>query len=753
MTCCSDKNAITIVRGNDTNFNGQVFLTLNLVTTVLDLSTFSASFALGGITKKFEDLSSGSIQINYNAKETQSLPFGLSYGVLKLFDNSGRVATIESKVPFCVIGQVSGNAIATQPYTLNFDVEQGGQTILNVSIEAGVTVQVGTTTTLPAGSDATVTNSGTANHIVLDFGIPEGEKGEQGEQGEQGPVGPDGKDGKDAKINGVNTLTLTATDGLALTQSGNVATLSGKAIQDSVTTESTNRSNADNNLQQQIDAIAASSDVTDIVGTHADLEAYDTRKLKDNDIIKVLQDETEGGATTYYRWSTHTHTFTLIGEEGPYYTKGDADAKFVPQTRTINNKELDENITLDASDVGAATAAQGAKADSAVQPNDLGSAAYEDKTAFATAAQGAKADTAVQPAAIANMATTNTAQDITATKTFKAQQRIQSGQADGCLVIGADVAATTLTNGTRKLGRMVFPTNEDTTLNCAFVSCDTQGTSQQQTIQNCAEFGGRPGDQTSTSPDVINFTVATEHNTTNNTKKKLALSIDKNSANFTVEPQYNGEPLVTTDTAQTITKKKTFQTTTWNGGLTAKRSGTGGSYIVFSNTNGDLGVIGIHQNELPLFIDKNNTEPRAVVRAGIYLSSSGNDASVGDTSTPVYIDSDGIAQECTGVETKTAVVALANSSTITLASNTIYNGGTLTALTIQLPAGVDNAFTSEIDFTSGATATTFTYPNTLKWIEGDDVNNQIFTPDVNKRYICMIIWDGTQYVGTVRGVE
>lgn len=102
---------------------------------------------------------------------------------------------------------------------------------------------------------------------------------------------------------------------------------------------------------------------------------------------------------------------------------------------------------------------------------------------------------------------------------------------------------------------------------------------------------------------------------------------------------------------------------------------------------------------------------------------------------------------------KTTVVALADASTITLASNTIYNGGTLTALTIQLPAGVDNAFTSEIDFTSGSTATTFTYPVDLKWIEGDDVSSQVFTPAANKRYICMVIYDGTQFVGTVRGVE
>lgn len=44
-----------------------------------------------------------------------------------------------------------------------------------------------------------------------------------------------------------------------------------------------------------------------------------------------------------------------------------------------------------------ATAAQGAKADTAVQPGSLGTAAYEDAVDFATSAQGTKADTALQP--------------------------------------------------------------------------------------------------------------------------------------------------------------------------------------------------------------------------------------------------------------------------------------------------------------------------------------------------------------------
>lgn len=113
------------------------------------------------------------------------------------------------------------------------------------------------------------------------------------------------------------------------------------------------RDGADQELQEQIDAIVASSDVVDIVGTYAELQNYDTSKLHDNDIIKVLTDSTHDDATTYYRWDDDTDTFSYIGSEGPYYTKGEADATFVPLTRTVNGKGLNSDITLTASDVGA----------------------------------------------------------------------------------------------------------------------------------------------------------------------------------------------------------------------------------------------------------------------------------------------------------------------------------------------------------------------------------------------------------------
>lgn len=89
--------------------------------------------------------------------------------------------------------------------------------------------------------------------------------------------------------------------------------------------ETDERKEADTEIWDEIETIEAASDVVDVVGTYAELQAYDTSKLKDNDLIKVLADETRDDAITYYRWSTATDTFTYVGAEGPYYTASETD--------------------------------------------------------------------------------------------------------------------------------------------------------------------------------------------------------------------------------------------------------------------------------------------------------------------------------------------------------------------------------------------------------------------------------------------
>lgn len=123
------------------------------------------------------------------------------------------------------------------------------------------------------------------------------------------------------------------------------------ALGQSVNAETAARQAADNNLQGQIDAITSSSDVVDVVGTYAELQEYDTTHLKDNDIVKVLVDETHNDAITYYRWthSTTPYSWVYIGSQGPFYTKSEADALLNDKQDTLT---AGEGISLVDNEIG-----------------------------------------------------------------------------------------------------------------------------------------------------------------------------------------------------------------------------------------------------------------------------------------------------------------------------------------------------------------------------------------------------------------
>lgn len=68
----------------------------------------------------------------------------------------------------------------TEFWALFIDPPKGdkGETGQNGVNGISPTVSVGTVSTLPAGSQATVQNSGTSQNVILNFGIPKGDKGE-----------------------------------------------------------------------------------------------------------------------------------------------------------------------------------------------------------------------------------------------------------------------------------------------------------------------------------------------------------------------------------------------------------------------------------------------------------------------------------------------------------------------------------------------------------------------------------------------
>ena len=106
-------------------------------------------------------------------------------------------------------------------------------------------------------------------------------------------------------------------------------------LEEGLAKEVEDRANADDAIEQEIQDLKNSPDVVDIVGTYAELEAYDTSKLGDQDMIRVLVDETQDDASTYYRWQAGTQTWELVGVVGPYYTKGETDELLRAKQNTL----------------------------------------------------------------------------------------------------------------------------------------------------------------------------------------------------------------------------------------------------------------------------------------------------------------------------------------------------------------------------------------------------------------------------------
>lgn len=181
-----------------------------------------------------------------------------------------------------------------------------------------------------------------------------------GINGEISGINIDIRDLQDTKAN-INDLASVAFSG-SYNDLINKPNLSVYATKTDLSNEERARENADIDLQNQIDAISVSSDVVDVVGTYQELLDYDTTHLKDNDIVKVLDDSTHNDALSYYRWDKETETWSYIGSEGPFYTKGETrellnakedkitttnklDADLVDDSNSTNKFVTEEDIT------------------------------------------------------------------------------------------------------------------------------------------------------------------------------------------------------------------------------------------------------------------------------------------------------------------------------------------------------------------------------------------------------------------------
>lgn len=104
----------------------------------------------------------------------------------------------------------------------------------------------------------------------------------------------------------------------------------------------------------------------------------------------------------------------------------------------------------------------------------------------------------------------------------------------------------------------------------------------------------------------------------------------------------------------------------------------------------------------------------------------------------------------TGADLTTLVEVDTATLTQELANDTIYDCGEMTSITLTLPATMDAKFISQLNFTSGATPTSITAPNTVKWL-GNDITGGVFVPVASKRYCVLFFYDGTAVRGLVQG--
>ena len=126
---------IYIFKGDDTNWNGEQFLTVNITSQTADLSNMTAKFILGSYEKTYP-LTTGSFDIDLTAATTGSYAYGPICGTIQVIDEEKRIKTVANRIPFYITDQV----IAEQVQTLDIAMPEGSE--ISLSLEVGKAAQI-----------------------------------------------------------------------------------------------------------------------------------------------------------------------------------------------------------------------------------------------------------------------------------------------------------------------------------------------------------------------------------------------------------------------------------------------------------------------------------------------------------------------------------------------------------------------------------------------------------------------------------
>ena len=408
-------------------------------------------------------------------------------------------------------------------------------------------------------------------------------------------------------------------------------------------------------IDAEIEEIKNNTDVADVVADKAELDAYDTSKLTDNAIIKVLQDESENDASTYYRYIKSSDTFELIGSVGPYYTKAESDniETQIRQDFTDADTTLQNNITAEE------TRATGVE-------NQL----RTDLTTETTRATGKEAE-------LNTAITTHTSNTSNPHNVTKAQ--VGLGNVDNTSDLNKPISTATQTALDGKVDKLA-------SANRVYI---TNSSSQQSAIE------WSNGNAAST--------VAVR-----DSNSQLGVALTPTANTHATSKQY-------VDNALNLKLDKTEASST---------------YATITNLNSHT---------------SNTSNPHSVTKAQVGL---GNVDNTSDANKPISTATQ------TALNSKLNKVTISTTTgTVALADNTIFNGDELSTLTVTNPSNPTVDFLAQVNFTSGATATTVTPNQDIVYV-GDNVNENVgFVPRANCRYTVMFIYDGSNIRGIVQGVS
>ena len=131
MSCCCGKKTLKVYRGYPTNFDDITWL---MVVTKSEIPTngWSARFEVGGIVKTYDNITP-SFSVNLTAEETQTLKNGLQNGTIVFVDAEGNDHPIATDLPIMVSDWVECD-IELDGFTYNAMIELGEDNVIEINI-------------------------------------------------------------------------------------------------------------------------------------------------------------------------------------------------------------------------------------------------------------------------------------------------------------------------------------------------------------------------------------------------------------------------------------------------------------------------------------------------------------------------------------------------------------------------------------------------------------------------------------------